>query len=317
MIEQLKEKILEGGEATLQEILECSGEVSDSELFAAAQEVTQQCAPRRFDMCSIINARSGLCSENCAWCAQSAHFKTGVATYPLVSESEVVRQALIVQEQGVGSFSIVTSGHSQVGSEFSEILKTVKTLKQKTALKICASLGLLDQEQLRELKEVGVERYHCNLETAPSYFAKLCTTHTIDDKIKTLKSAHGVGMKICSGGIIGMGETMEQRIEMAFVLRELGVMSIPINMLEPISGTPMQQAKRLSQDEILRTMALFRLIHPRAHLRFAAGRRQLTKEAVEQALKIGMNAAIVGDMLTTLGSDVQNDKKLFSTFYEL
>lgn len=297
-------------ETTLYKLTEIESDEGIRAILEGAEQITFKFSPRKFDSCSIVNARSGRCSENCKWCAQSAHFPTGCETYDVIPAEEAYRVACYNAERGVGRFSLVASGRSVSGLPLDLMCNILKEVAEKDGIATCASMGLLSEEELRKLWNSGVRRYHCNLETAPSFFSQLCTTHTIDDKLRTIRTAREIGFEVCSGGIIGMGESRRQRVELAITLRQVEPQSIPVNILSPIPGTPLENIEPISEEEILLTMALFRFAHPAVQIRFAGGRSRLSRETALKALKIAVNGAIVGDLLTTIGSTIADDKKL-------
>lgn len=311
MIEKLSGRIIATGcGLDMNEAEKLALEASTDELLAAAETVTGHFQPVKFDSCSIINAKSGRCPEDCKWCAQSAHYRTGAAEYSLLDTEKMTMAALMCHERGIGRFSFVTSGRRLNDSEVDAICRCCDEIRSRCGISLCMSSGLLSAVQLEKLYRHGISRYHCNLETAPSFFGTLCTTHDQSQKIKTLKAALKSGMDICSGGIIGMGETVKQRIEFAFKIRELEVMSVPVNVLNPIKGTPLEAQPLMDDDELLRTVALFRLILPKAYLRFAGGLARFSDETMVRAYRAGINSAIIGDMLTTAGADISSNVKL-------
>lgn len=309
MTEESVEKIISDGGLDTATALEYAENMPLDELLEAAQAVMQRCSLKTFDTCSIINAKSGRCPEDCRWCAQSAHHRTGADEYPLLSPERLLEAARLCKSKDIGRFSIVTSGRRLKPDEVEGICQAAEAIGKDCGIYMCLSAGLLSKDELVRLHDAGIRRYHCNLETAPSYFPSLCTTHTQEQKFRTLEAAREAGMEICSGGIIGMGETMEQRIELASVLKELGVNSVPVNILSPIKGTALESQPLIPEDEILRTIAIFRLMMPYARLRFAGGRARLSEKTLMKAFRSGINAAIIGDMLTTVGADVSTDMR--------
>ena len=313
MIIELAKKVMDGGAVTPQEAEQLIN-VSDEDtmlLLAMADKIRTKFNGRTVDCCAIINARSGRCSENCKFCAQSAHYHTGVKEYPLLKEDEMVAAAKKAKEAGAVRFSIVTSGRGQSEeADFECICRTLKRIKKEVGIEVCCSLGLLTLEQAYKLKEAGATRFHSNIETAPSYFPKICSTHNYADKMGALNNARKAGIRICSGGIFGLGETPEQRVEMAFELKRLGVDSVPLNMLNPIPGTPFEHNKPLTPLEILRTFAVFRFVLPHALIRTAGGREVNLRDLQCLALNGGLNGIMVGGYLTTGGRSPVTDKQM-------
>nr|WP_321451014.1 biotin synthase BioB [uncultured Carboxylicivirga sp.] len=309
-INTLKQKVLEGYKLSLSEAVELSRTSNKELLYEAAGQIRDFFCGKQFDMCSIVNARSGRCSEDCKWCAQSAFHHTQIDTYEIVNEAEAIAQACSNAAKGVHKYSLVTSGRSLSTANLNQLVDVYKQIGYKADIELCASMGLLDKTALAQLKEAGVSHYHCNLETSRSFFPTLCSTHTYDEKIQTIKWAQEAGLEVCSGGIIGMGETIEDRIQLAFELNQLGIQSIPVNILNLVKVTPLEGTCPLSSDEVLTSFAMFRFINPRAKIRFAGGRLQI-KHIQQKALEAGVNAALVGDLLTTVGSNIEEDKEAF------
>lgn len=279
------------------------------QLCENADKIRQHFCADHFDICTIVNAKSGNCSENCRFCAQSAHNHTNAATYPFLSKKEIVTQAKRDHEQGVLRYSIVTSGKRLSEQEVDKMCEVIREIKEKVGISICVSFGLLNEEQFRKLKEAGVTRVHNNLETSRRNFPNICTTHTFDDKIQAIRAAQAAGLSVCSGGIMGLGETIEDRIDMAFRLRELGILSVPVNMLNPIPGTPFENNQKLTEYDMRRIVAVYRFILPKASIRLAGGRGLLPDKG-KSCFTSGANAAISGDMLTTAGITTKTDLEL-------
>ncbi len=301
----LAEKVMEGHLLTRREAMELSG-CSLEPLCRKADEIRRHFCSGRFDLCTIVNGKSGRCPENCRFCAQSAHSRTDAAIYPLLSEEELLADAARCAGQGVHRYSIVTSGRQLKDPEIEQLCRAIRRIREETDLSVCASCGLLTEEQFRSLKDAGVSRIHNNLETSRRYFPSVCTTHTFEDKIAAIRRAQAAGLSVCSGGIMGLGETFADRVDMALTLRELKVKSIPVNLLNPIPGTPMAGNRKLSPEEFRRILAVYRFLLPDAFIRLAGGRGLLPDKGRSCFLS-GANAAISGDMLTTAGITVETD----------
>lgn len=304
----LEQKVLQGEAITREEALWLYHQPLD-ELCAAADRLRQQFRGNTFDLCTIINAKSGLCPEDCRFCAQSAHNRTGAEVYPLLSQEAIVQEALKNQAQGVLRFSIVTSGKRLSQEEVEVLCRVIQRIRQVCSISLCGSFGLLNETQYGMLKKAGISRIHNNLETSRRNFPNICTTHTFDDKVAAIRAAQAAGLTVCSGGIMGLGETEEDRIDMALTLRELGIKSVPLNLLNPIPGTPMEGNKRLTSDDMRRIAAVYRFLLPDASIRLAGGRGLLPDKG-EGCFRSGANAAISGDMLTTAGITVETDLAL-------
>ena len=308
IINELKQKVLANGNVTKGEAMKLYEE-SLEQLCQAANEIREHFCHNIFDLCTIINGKSGRCSEDCKYCAQSAYYQTNIEEYPLLDQKILVQQAVHHAKKGVLRYSIVTSGRALSEEEVEKICEVVKEIKKEVNIEVCASLGLLTMQQFQKLKEAGISRIHNNLETSKNYFPNICTTHTYEDKIAAIKAAQRTGLTVCSGGIMGLGETKEDRIDLALALRELGIYSVPINLLNPIQGTPYEKNRCLTEEEVRRIVAVFRFLLPNASIRLAGGRGLLKSKGKECFLS-GANAAISGDMLTTAGITVDADLEM-------
>lgn len=308
-VEQLKNKVLGGGEVTREEALELMDAPLEV-LSQAADQLREHFCGDRFDLCTIVNGKCGKCSEDCKYCAQSAHYHTSLEeSYPLLSTEELVKGAAENKRQGVLRYSIVTSGRKLSDREVDQVCESIRAIREQVGIEVCVSFGLLGEESFRKLKEAGASRVHCNLESSRRYFRQVCTTHTYDEKIETMKAARRAGLSVCSGGIIGLGETMEDRIDMVLTARELGVKSVPVNLLNPIPGTPYEHNPVLTEDELRRVVAIFRFLIPDGNIRLAGG-RGLLEDKGARCFCSGANAAISGDMLTTAGITVERDLEM-------
>ncbi len=287
------------------------------ELISIANKTRRDFAGSKIELCNIMNAKSGLCSQDCKFCAQSGRHRTGISTYSLKSKDEMVEAAKRAKEIGAARFDIVTSGDKLSEEDFNVIAGAISEITQGIGIKMCASLGSMDEDKFSLLKKAGLSRYHHNIETSPCFFQKICSTHTFEDRLKTIWAAKKAGLEVCSGGIIGMGESLEDRIEMALCLKELDVDSVPLNILVPIKGTPFETKNTLSSSEAIRTIALFRIILKDKIIKIAAGRESILKDFQAMAFMAGANGMLIGGYLTIKGRQVDEDRELVKEIEKL
>ena len=309
-IEALTGRIINGEVITHAEALELSQMEGSAlfPLFCAANRIKEHFVGDKVYLCSIINAKSGRCPENCSFCAQSAHHKTDAPVYSLVDEDRMVACAHEAEKNGSSCYGIITSGTSiNKGEELARICRAVKRIRQETGITPSCSLGIIDYETALALKDAGVETYHHNLETARSFFPNVCTTHDYEEDVETVRVAKEAGMKVCCGGIFGLGEDTSQRVEMALTLRELDVDSVPLNFLNPIPGTRLENAINITPMECLQTIALFRMILPSKKISVCGGREKNLRDLQSWIFFAGASGTMIGNYLTTTGRAAEED----------
>ncbi len=283
-----------------------------SELIEISSKITSENFDNTVEACSILSAKTGACQENCKYCSQSSHNHAEIECHPLLDVETVKKAALSARDNGATRFCIVTSGRVPTGKDFEKILEMIREVASIDGLHCCASLGLLSEEQVKKIKEAGVERYNHNINTSENYHKFICSTHNFSDRVNTVKMIQKYGMEACCGVIIGMGETRKDRIDMAFSLKELNPKTVPINFLNPIKGTPLEGYEdKIDEEEILKTICIFRMILPKALLRYAGGRTtRLSEYNQKLGIKAGINSLLVGNYLTTAGSNSEDDKQM-------
>lgn len=311
MIKDLEQKVLGGGEISQDEALALASvdgaEIMD--LLCAANTIRSRFRGRHVDLCAIANVKSGGCPEDCAYCAQSSKSSTDIAHYPLLEEGLILEKAREARAGGARRFCIVTSGRKVSGRELDRIASAVEKVRSEGLLP-CATLGLLSGEELGLLRDSGLERYHHNLETSERFFPEICTTHTYGDKLKTIESVKPAGLSLCSGGIFGLGEDWEDRVDMALALRRIGPDSVPVNFLMPLAGTRLEAVKPLDSTDALKTISLFRFVLPDKEIRVCGGRMQTLGDFHSFIFIAGADGLLTGNYLTTTGRSFEDDLRL-------
>ena len=310
-IESLEEKVSQGHVLSRDEALALAQATGSDifSLFASANRIREHFRGNRADVCSIINAKSGACSEDCSFCAQSSGSRAEIPVYPLLSKETLIPKAVAIKEAGIKRFSLVTSGKKVSERDLRKIAGMIPEIRN-LGLSPCASLGLLNKDELAQLRDAGLDRYHHNLETSARFFPEICSTHTYSDKIKTIGAAKSAGLSLCSGGIFGMGETWEDRIDMAFALKNLDVDSVPINFLIPLKGTGFADRNLLHPLEALKIISIYRFLLPEKQIRVCGGRLQVLGEFHSMIFFAGADGMITGNYLTTLGRSPRDDFRL-------
>ena len=305
LLEELKSKVLAKDELTKEEAMSLL-DIDLEELSEAANEIRKAFCGDSFDMCAVMNVKGGRCSENCRFCSQSSCSSAQVPTFTVRDDEYVLSDALKHTGIGISHYCQVASGRKMSSDGIKQICNNTYAIVKNTDLSPCVSLGLLNKDDLIALKKSGVRRIHNNLETSERYFPKVCTSHTYHEKMQVMRLAHEVGLELCSGGIFGIGETWEDRIDMALTLREFHPESVPINLLNPVKGTPMGDNQTLKEPEVRRIIAIYRFILPWAFIRLAAGRDYLDDTGI-RIFHSGCNATITGDMVTVKGISIKED----------
>ena len=306
MVQKLKQKVKDGKEITKEEAMTLA-EADLDELCQAADEIRKHFCGNVFDICSCINVKGGKCSEDCKFCPQSCfNDKVEVKPHTLIGSDQMLEEAAYMAQKGVVRCDLVSSGRRLPKDDVRKIVQDIERIRKETGIAVCCSFGLLDREDCEMLKKAGITRLHNNLESSRTFFTGVCSSHSTDDKMATLRAARAAGLTLCSGCLINLGESMEDRIELALMERELGVKSIPVNVLNPIKDSPFEDQKPMTNEEFCRTVAVFRFLLPDASIRLAAGRIYLADHG-KRALSSGANAAITGDFLMTGGMSIDSD----------
>lgn len=313
-VNNLAERVLNGGEVGRDEALWLAGDASFGELLFHANRLRETFQGDSVHICSIINAKSGACSENCKFCAQSAHHKTGAAVYPLVGKERMLNESGVAAERGADRFGIVTSGESASANraDFDRICAAARQIHQAGQVTPCVSIGKLSREDCEQLKAAGLERIHHNLETSERFYPEICTSHPFSERVETVRNAKAAGMQVCCGGIFGLGETWSDRVDLALLLHELAVDAVPLNFLMPLPGTPLADRELLPPREALRIVALFRFVLPQKEIKVCGGRDLVLRDLQSWIFRAGASGMMIGDYLTTRGRSVDDDLQMLA-----